>query len=76
MANEPTENGVSPAGESIHLPDPSFLPVLTALGITITLVGIVLNWYVVGIGGLITLIAIGRWIAAARRETNALPLEH
>jgi hypothetical protein len=76
MAEEPTGNGVAPAGEPIHLPDPSYLPVLTALGITITLVGIVLSWFVVGIGGLITLIAIGRWIAAARRETAALPLDH
>lgn len=77
MADELDPNGAVPAaGEAIHLPDPSFLPVLTALGITIALVGVVLSWFVCGIGAVIALISILKWTAATRRETAQLPLEH
>ena len=64
------------AGEAIHLPGPSYLPVATAFGLTIAIVGIVLNWVIVGIGVVIVLVAVGRWIGETRRETAELPLEH
>jgi len=64
------------AGEAIHLPGPSYLPVATAFGVTIAVVGIVLSWVIVGIGLVIALIAIWRWIGETRRETSELPLEH
>ncbi len=64
------------AGEAIHLPGPSYLPVATAFGLTIAVVGVVLSWVIVGIGLVIALIAIWRWIGETRRETAELPLEH
>jgi hypothetical protein len=64
------------AGEAIHLPGPSYLPVATAFGLTIAVVGIVLSWIIVGIGLVIAVIAIWRWIGETRRETSELPLEH
>jgi type IV secretory pathway TrbD component len=64
------------AGEAVHLPGPSYLPVVTAFGLTIAIVGVVLNWVIVGIGVVITLIAVVRWIGETRRETAELPLEH
>jgi cytochrome c oxidase subunit IV len=64
------------AGEAIHLPGPSYLPVATAFGISIAVVGVVLSWVIVGIGLVIALIAIVRWIGETRRETAELPLEH
>ena len=64
------------AGEAIHLPGPSYLPVATAFGVTIAVVGIVLSWVIVGIGLVIAVIAIWRWIGETRRETSELPLEH
>jgi hypothetical protein len=64
------------AGEAIHLPGPSYLPVATAFGLTIAVVGIVLSWVIVGIGLVIAVIAIWRWIGETRRETSELPLEH
>jgi len=67
---------VAPPGEVIHLPGPSYLPVLTAFGISIALVGIVIAWYLVVIGGLIALVAIVRWIKETREEISELPLEH
>jgi hypothetical protein len=64
------------AGEAVHLPGPSYLPVATAFGLTITVVGVVISWVIVAIGLVISVIAIGRWIGATRRETAELPLEH
>lgn len=64
------------AGEAIHLPGPSYLPVATAFGLTIAVVGVVLSWVIVGIGLLIAVVAIVRWIRETRQEISELPLEH
>ena len=63
-------------GEAVHLPEPSYLPVLVAFGVTVIVVGVVLNWVIVGIGVAITLVAIVRWVRAVREEMADLPLEH
>jgi Cytochrome c oxidase subunit IV len=77
MAEHLEDTGQAPpAGEAIHLPGPSYLPVIVAVGTTIALVGVVLNWAVFGLGVLITLIAVVRWIGQARTELADLPLEH
>jgi cytochrome c oxidase subunit IV len=70
------ESEVPPPGEAIHLPGPSYLPVLTAFGIAIALVGIVIAWFLVVIGVAITLIAVVRWIRETREDISELPLEH
>ena len=76
--SELTESGgrLPQPTEEVHLPDPSFLPVVVALGTTIILVGVVLTWIVAAIGAIITLWALAKWIGAARREMRELPLEH
>jgi len=77
MADQPIENGeVPPAGEPIHLPDPSYLPVLVAAGTTIALVGVVLSWFICGLGVAITVVAMVRWVGQTRREMAELPLDH
>lgn len=74
---EPLQSAkVPPAGEAIHLPGPSYLPVVVALGVTIAVVGVVLNWFICGAGVLITLISVLRWIGDTRRDIADLPLEH
>jgi hypothetical protein len=65
-----------PPGESVHLPGPSYLPVVTALGLTLAVVGVVLSWIVTGIGVVIALIAVWRWVRDTRRDISELPLEH
>lgn len=67
---------VPPPGEAIHLPGPSYLPVLVALGFTIALVGVVVNWFVFGAGVAITVFTILRWSLSTRRDIAELPLEH
>jgi type IV secretory pathway TrbD component len=77
MAEHISHDGeVPPAGEPIHLPGPSFLPVIVAAGITIAVVGVVLNWVVFGIGVAIAVVAIWRWAAETRADVADLPLEH
>jgi hypothetical protein len=67
---------VAPPGEPVHLPGPSYLPVLVALGTTLALVGVVVNWFLFGIGVAIAVYCIARWISSAREEIADLPLEH
>jgi len=71
-----SDPGAEEAGETVHLPGPSFLPVVTALGLTIAVTGVVLSWVIVGMGLVIAGIAIWRWVGETRRETAELPLEH
>lgn len=71
-----SSGSVPPAGEPIHLPGPSYLPVIVAAGIAVALVGIVLNWLVFGAGLATALLAIARWIRDTRREISDLPLDH
>jgi hypothetical protein len=75
---EPTENGgrLPQPTEEVHLPDPSYLPVLVAAGTWLFLVGVTTTWVLSGIGALIVLVALFRWIRAARVEMRELPLEH
>ena len=72
----PPEEQAPPAGEPVHLPGPSYLPVLVALGTAIGIVGIVIGWIVVVIGAVIALIPLARWIRQTREEIAELPLEH
>jgi cytochrome c oxidase subunit IV len=78
MAAEPgrPEEQVPPPGEPVHLPEPSYLPVITALGITLAVIGLVISWIIVAIGVLITVVAVVRWIRETREDISELPLEH
>lgn len=61
--------------EEIHLPGPSILPLLTAVGITLALIGITTMIELSVIGGILTIVCVARWIKDTRREVNELPLE-
>ena len=65
-----------PPGEAVHLPGPSYLPVLTALGVTLAIVGVVISWILVVVGVAIALVAVVRWVREVREEVSELPLEH
>jgi hypothetical protein len=64
------------AGETIHLPGPTYLPIITAVGIAIAVVGVVQSWFIVALGVLITLWAVVRWVRETRQDIGELPLEH
>jgi hypothetical protein len=61
--------------EQIHLPGPSLLPAFAAVGITVALLGLIYSWWIVGAGGVITLVTLVAWIRAVRDEIDGLPAE-
>ena len=67
---------VPPPGEEIHLPGGTFLPLFLTIGITMVLIGLTTTWFLVIVGGIITLWVLIRWVMDARREYDELPLEH
>jgi hypothetical protein len=71
----PLEPEAPPVGEEIHLPGPSILPILTALGITLALIGITTFIEFTVIGGVLTIVCIIRWIKDTRHEIDELPLD-
>ena len=71
----PPEHEAPPAGEEIHLPRPSILPVLTAVGIALTLVGITTYIELTIAGGILTIACAVRWIKDTRADIDELPLE-
>ena len=72
----PVETEAAPAGEHIHLPGSSILPLLNAVGLALAIVGITEGLFLV-IGGLtLFLVTTILWIRDTVREVNELPLEH
>lgn len=71
----PLDPDVPPVGEEVHLPGPSILPLLTAVGITLTLVGITTFIELTVIGGVMTIWCVVRWVKDTREEVDELPLD-
>jgi hypothetical protein len=71
----PLDPEVPPVGEEIHLPGPSILPVLTAVGITLALVGITTFIEFTVVGVIMTVWCVARWIKDTREEIDELPLD-
>jgi hypothetical protein len=71
----PLDPEIPPTGEEIHLPGPSMLPVLTAVGITLALVGVTTFIELTVVGVIMTVVCIWRWVGDTRREIEELPLD-
>ena len=67
---------VPPAGEEIHMPAPSLIPLVNAAALAIAIVSITLTWYFVALGGVVFVITTAIWIRDVRRDISELPLEH
>jgi hypothetical protein len=70
------EEQAPPAGEEIHLPGPSLVPFLNAVGLSLAIVGITTFWILSVAGILLFLFTLLRWIRDVRRDFDELPLEH
>jgi len=70
----PLDPEVPPVGEEIHLPGPSIIPFLTAIGITMIVVGLTTFIEVTIAGIVLTVWCIVRWILDTRRDIDELPL--
>ena len=64
------------AGEAIHLPGPSYHPVVLAFGLTLAITGVVIFPAISVIGLVIVLATIYMWVRDTRRDIRELPLEH
>jgi O-antigen ligase len=64
------------AGEQIHLPNPSIVPVLNAVGLSIAIIGIPISLVLVIPGLVLFFVTAAIWIRSARREFDELPLDH
>ena len=71
----PLDPDVPPVGEEIHLPEPTVVPVLTAIGITLTLIGFTTYIELTIAGGLLTVGCVIAWIRRTRADVDKLPLE-
>jgi hypothetical protein len=70
------ETEAPPVGEEVHMPEPSLIPIVNAVGITLAIVGITLSLALSVIGAAIFLVSLVAWIRAASREMSELPLDH
>jgi hypothetical protein len=71
MAGEHRQEVASVHGDpppGVHVPGPSFLPLLAALGVAILFAGLVFGGWLLGFGVLFTIISLLGWLTAARRE--------
>lgn len=74
--NESDDLGARPAGEEIHLPGPSIIPLICAIGITLTVIGTTIDWIWTALGLIIFIVSVAVWIRDTRRDVEALPEEH
>ena len=67
---------VPPAGEEVHMPAPSALPLINAAALAIAIVSITISWWLVAGAGIVFLVTTIRWIRDVRRDIDELPLDH
>jgi hypothetical protein len=61
--------------EQIHLPGNTLLPLFTAAGTALALLGLILSWPFIAVGGAITAVCAYLWIKAAAADYGRLPRE-
>jgi hypothetical protein len=66
----------APAGEELHLPDPSLVPILNAAGVALALVGLTITYYLTVVGGILFLVTLVKWIGDATHDISELPADH
>ncbi len=70
------DENVPPAGEDIHLPGPSVLPLLVAIAVTCMVIGLTLSWWFSIFGVVLFVISATIWVRDTRRDIDELPEEH
>lgn len=71
----PLDPEAPPAGEEVHLPGPSILPLLTAVGLTLILIGVTTYIELTVAGLILSVICVVRWVRDTRRDIDELPLD-
>jgi hypothetical protein len=65
-----------PAGEDVHMPAASVIPLVNAAALAAAILAITISWWIVGAAMIVFLGSAIRWIADVRRDIAELPLDH
>jgi hypothetical protein len=65
-----------PVAEDVHLPGPTILPLMTAIAITLVVIGTTITWIFSAIGGVLLIVCVIRWVTTTREDVAELPEEH
>jgi hypothetical protein len=76
MAERDDHIDAPPVGEQIHMPAPSLIPILNAVGLSLAIVGLTISTIFIVVGLVLFVATAIVWIVGARRELDELPLEH
>ena len=76
VGTDELEQQAPPVGEEIHLPGPTFIPLLTAFAIMLIVIGTTVNVIFMYVGGALLIYRVARWIRDVRRDVDSLPEEH
>jgi cytochrome c oxidase subunit 1 len=63
QAGAADDNGghVASAGHAIHLPSPSYWPLVASLGLPVMAYGVIYSWWIVGLGVVVALVGFYGW---------------
>lgn len=70
------EQETPPVGEELHIPGPTIIPLLCAIGITLAIVGTTVSLVLSVVGVIIFLVTTVIWIRDTRRDIDELPEDH
>jgi Flp pilus assembly protein TadB len=76
MSAPDDHKAAAPAGEQIHMPPPSVLPLINAAALAVVIVSLTISWWVVGAALVVFVATSMRWIRDVRRDIAELPLDH
>jgi Cytochrome c oxidase subunit IV len=76
MSDQGELTRVPPAGEEVHMPQPSVLPLINAAALALAIVSLTISWWLVGAGLVLFLATAVLWIRDVRRDIADLPLDH
>lgn len=73
---EDLNGSAPPAGDEIHMPESSIVPLVNSAALAGAIVCITLSWLLVAVFMAVFLISTIRWVADTRRDIAQLPLDH
>jgi hypothetical protein len=75
-SEEAREIEAPPAGERIHMPAPSVLPLVNATALAIAILNITGSMFLLVAGLVVFVVTAGLWIRDTRRDIEHLPADH
>jgi hypothetical protein len=74
--SDPVDHSPPPVGEEIHLPGPTVIPFVNALGLTFIVISTTLGTLFLIAGAILFGWSTIKWIVDTKRDVEALPEDH